>query len=79
MLFSAEAGAVAEAIGWGPGRCAGAAGGDAAPEWQEGSLGWRSRGLEVACPFEGLVSRRIKCDRSSQLTRPQRIQFQLCR
>ena len=28
---------------------------NAAPEWQAGSLGWRSRGLMVACPLEGLV------------------------
>ena len=30
---------------------------NAAPEWQAGSLGWRSRGLMEACPLEGLVRR----------------------
>jgi hypothetical protein len=30
---------------------------NAAPEWQAGSLRWRSRELSVACPLEGLVSR----------------------
>jgi hypothetical protein len=28
---------------------------NAAPEWQAGSIGWRSRELVVACPLEGLV------------------------
>jgi len=30
---------------------------NAAPEWQAGSMGWRSRVLVVACPLEGLVRR----------------------
>jgi len=28
-----------------------------APEWQAGSLWWRSREWSVACPLEGLVRR----------------------
>jgi hypothetical protein len=28
---------------------------NAAPEWQAGSQGWRSRSLVEACPLEGLV------------------------
>ena len=28
---------------------------NAVPEWQAGSLGWRSRELVGACPLEGLV------------------------
>jgi hypothetical protein len=28
---------------------------NAAPEWQAGSLEWRSRELKEACPLEGLV------------------------
>ena len=38
------------------------AGPNAAPEWQAGSLGWRSRELVVACPLEGLV-RSVASDR----------------
>ena len=30
---------------------------NAAPEWQAGSLRWRSRELVAACPLEGLVRR----------------------
>jgi hypothetical protein len=30
---------------------------NAAPEWQAGSLEWRSRELMAACPLEGLVGR----------------------
>jgi hypothetical protein len=30
---------------------------NAAPEWQAGSLGWRSRGLVEAYPLEGPVRR----------------------
>jgi hypothetical protein len=30
---------------------------NAAPEWQAGSLRWRSRKQMEACPFEGLVGR----------------------
>jgi hypothetical protein len=30
---------------------------NAAPEWQAGSLRWRSGELLVACPLEGLVRR----------------------
>lgn len=30
---------------------------NASPEWQAGSLGWRSRELMVACPLEGIVRR----------------------
>jgi hypothetical protein len=33
----------------------GSAASNAAPEWQAGRLGWRSRDLVVACPLEGLV------------------------
>ena len=29
--------------------------GNAAPEWQARSIGWRSKKLAVACPLEGLV------------------------
>jgi hypothetical protein len=29
----------------------------AAPEWEAGSLGWRSREVVGACPLEGLVRR----------------------
>ena len=29
---------------------------NAAPEWQAGSLRWRSREMTVVCPLEGLVS-----------------------
>jgi hypothetical protein len=32
---------------------------NAAPEWQAGSLGSRSRELLVACPLEGLVVRPV--------------------
>jgi len=33
---------------------------DAAPEWQAGSLGWRSRKLVVAFPLEGLVGKHLE-------------------
>jgi hypothetical protein len=33
---------------------------NAAPEWQAGSLGWRSNGLMVACPLKGRVLPLIK-------------------
>ena len=32
---------------------------NAAPEWQAGSLGWRSGKMTAACPLEGHVSQHL--------------------
>ena len=44
---------------------------NAAPEWQAGRLGWRSKELVVACPLEGLVRHRpeIVCLHSDRSVR----------